>query len=297
MKIFAGIITYNPDMDKLMDNIKVVLPQVDGLLIVDNGSENTTDINKLIQRVNVEHNPNFTDILFRANEKNKGVAYALNQIMNKAESLGANWVLTLDDDTEIYPDLLSKYRKFIESEEVEGLASISCLRKDRQYKEKNRAVTVTEVVNSSCQEYDIVKTCITSGNLVLVDAWRQVKGFNNRLFIDMVDDDFCLKLGEKGYKIARLNTHGFLHEMGENIQHVSFMGKDKVVFGYSPIRKYYTARNIRYIVNRYHMGLNNEYTRYLIKRIVGTLFYEKNKLKGLTAYIKGYKAGRKLFVD
>ncbi len=294
-KIYAGIITYNPDIDKLMKNIIAVLPQVEGLLIVDNGSDNVSDINKLIQRVNVEHNPGFTDILFKTNDKNKGVAYALNQIMNKAESQGATWVLTLDDDTEVYPELVSMYKKFIDEGKVDNLASISCLRKDRQYKEKN--VAIKESVSHIGKEYDIVKTCITSGNLVFVDAWRKVKGFNNRLFIDMVDDDFCFRLGEQGYKIVRLNEYGFLHEMGENIMHVRFLGKDKVVFAYSPSRKYYTARNVRYMINRYDMGLNNEYTRYLFKRIVGTILYEKQKLKGLNAYIKGFKAGKKLYID
>lgn len=277
-KIYAGIISYNPDMDKLKRNISSVLPQVDGLVMVDNGSDNLQDIKTLISQAG-------ENLSLIENQGNKGVAYGLNQIMAHAEKAGVNWVLTLDDDSECYPGLIGMYRELIDSNRVDKLASITCLRKDRKYEEAEPV---------SQEGYTLVDICITSGNLVLVDAWMNVKGFNNKLFIDMVDDDFCYRLRRAGYNIARINQYGYLHELGNDLIKVKVFGREKTVFAYSPMRKYYTARNVRYMIRTYKLGIFNEYSSYLFKRVMGTLLYEKNKIKGLSAYLKGYKAGKKL---
>ncbi len=297
LKIFAGIIAYNPDMDKLRDNVSAIINQVDGLILVDNGSDNIEAVKAMIEAFD-------KNITFIENQDNKGVAYALNQIMKYAYKSGANWVLTLDDDSQCYHELVSMYKEFIASNQVEKLASITCLRKDRKYIENNSSGLSAKVSKNTViggadqmqysQEYSVVDTCITSGNLVLVDAWRAVKGFNNKLFIDMVDDDFCFRLRRAGYNIVRINRHGFLHELGNEIIKIKLFGREKIVFAYSPKRKYYTARNVRYMIRTYKLGLFNNYSSYLFKRVLGTLLYEKHKLTGLSAYIKGFRAGKSI---
>lgn len=288
LKIYAGIITYNPDIEKLRSNIVAIEPQVDGLVLVDNGSDNLSDIKNLI----VTYGDKVSVI---ENQSNKGVAYGLNQIFEYSSKQSADWVITLDDDSECYPELITMYKNFIETKKVQNLASLTCLREDRKYKEKNvsNIIGAADDIQAS-QEFSFVDSCITSGNMVLVDAWKKVKGFNNKLFIDMVDDDFCYRLRGQGYNIVRINKYGYLHELGEDIIKVKLLGKEKTVFAYSLKRKFYTARNVRYMVRTYKLGLCNSYYSYLFKRVVGTLLYEKNKLKGLNAYIKGYKAGKKL---
>lgn len=288
IKVYAGIITYNSDIQKLKANILSVLPQVEGLVVVDNGSDNISDIKDVIEQAG-------ENIALVENSNNRGVAYALNQIFKYADSSSANWVLTLDDDSECYPNLVGMYKEFIESDRVDNLASLTCLREDRKYKEKNipNIIGGADSVQFS-QEFSYVDTCITSGNLVSVEAWKKVKGFNNKLFIDMVDDDFCLRLRGAGYNIIRISQLGYLHELGNDIIKVRFFGREKTVFAYSLKRKYYTARNVRYLVRTYRLGFVNSYNAYLIKRVAGTLLYEKNKIKGLKAYIKGYKSGKKL---
>ena len=44
--INAGIVTYNPDMDRLSTNVEAIIKQVDYLTIVDNASDNITDIDE-----------------------------------------------------------------------------------------------------------------------------------------------------------------------------------------------------------------------------------------------------------
>ena len=48
MTRIAGIVTYNPELLRLKENIEHVICQVDMLLIYDNGSKNSNDIESII---------------------------------------------------------------------------------------------------------------------------------------------------------------------------------------------------------------------------------------------------------
>lgn len=304
-KIFAGIISYNPDIDRLRDNISSVLPQVQGLIVVDNASDNIADIIMLLDDFRGQSNLDMAgtskcNILLIENDKNTGVAHALNQIMKHVYSLDHQaWVLTLDQDTVIYDDLIDMYREFMDAHRTDSsmhVASLTSLRKDRNYTEHNHngEWNTSETGDEAGDGFTFVHTCITSGNLVSVAAWYKVRGFDERLFIDMVDDEFCLRLEEADYDIVRINRYGCLHELGSNLIRVHVLGKEKMIFAYPPMRKFYTARNIIYMIRRYRLGTANPYTSYLLKRMAGTLIYERHRIKGVMAYIRGICAGFRL---
>ena len=69
--VLVGIVTFNPDLGRLKDNINAVLVQVKHILIVDNGSDNFEEVNCLFS----------DDITIIKNVKNEGIAKALRQIM------------------------------------------------------------------------------------------------------------------------------------------------------------------------------------------------------------------------
>lgn len=52
MKIVAGIILYNPDIDRLMDNISAISPQVESIIIIDNNSINIIEFEEKLTRNN-----------------------------------------------------------------------------------------------------------------------------------------------------------------------------------------------------------------------------------------------------
>lgn len=47
MSYIAGIVLFNPEIDRLVDNIEAIYKQVDKLLLVDNDSKNIEDVEKL----------------------------------------------------------------------------------------------------------------------------------------------------------------------------------------------------------------------------------------------------------
>ncbi len=46
--ILAAIVPYNPDLERLQKNINAIEPQVEHLIIVDNGSKNINLISRIL---------------------------------------------------------------------------------------------------------------------------------------------------------------------------------------------------------------------------------------------------------
>ena len=97
MDISAGIILFNPDMNRLKENINAVIVQCTHIYLVDNGSSNIDEVIELLKRYN---QPQVSII---RNTVNQGIARALNQLTAAAQSDGFEWILTLDQDS-IAPD-------------------------------------------------------------------------------------------------------------------------------------------------------------------------------------------------
>ena len=267
-KIYAGIVTYNPDLTRLNEIISAVYPQADKLIIVDNGSVNYAEICELIKQ--------FPNVCMIHNHKNQGIAKALNQIMETAKAENANWVLSLDQDSVISDSLIAHYRPYLDTP---GLGMLTCILKDR-----NTTGFTAKNLNGECEE---VQRCITSGCLTSVEAWENVGRYDEKMFIDYVDYDLCMSLREHGYKIMRVNTEGILHELGHS-KDVRFNGKDTVVFNHSPMRKYHIVRN-RLYYTRKHASIVNTRLEYkgILKYVLTALIYEDNKISNLGAMIRG----------
>ena len=272
--IGAGIVTYNPDIERLKENINSIMSQVSQIVIVDNGSDNVEDICSMIE--------GNSGICMVWNEENGGIAKALNQIMHFADEHNWDWVLTLDQDSVTMPGLIDNYRKYMDYDKV---AMITCLFLDRNY-------GVQQEYEFS-EEYRYAERCITSGCLTKVAPCLETGGFDEGMFIDYVDFDMCYMLTERGYKILQSSFRGILHELG-NSQRKEFFGREVIVTNHSPSRRYYYSRNVVYFIRK-HRGYVSA-LRYYIKlygRLGVVLLYENNKFNklkyGLKGIIDGYK--------
>ena len=98
----AGIVLYNPDINRMKENINAIINQVDYVILVDNGSKNKSDIEAAI-----EHSfYNSDKLIINFSQKNNGIAWALNQIFKIAEEQSVKWVLTLDQDSVCPSDII-----------------------------------------------------------------------------------------------------------------------------------------------------------------------------------------------
>ena len=81
MKILAGITIYNPNIDRLKENIEAIFLQVEEVVCVDNGSDNYEHIKQLLLL-------DYPEVVVIQNKKNLGVAKALNQMFEYAKENG-----------------------------------------------------------------------------------------------------------------------------------------------------------------------------------------------------------------
>ncbi len=253
MKV-AGIITYNPDISRLQENVEAIYPQVDSLVIVDNGSSNCNDIQNLLKSK--------PKVRYALNSNNAGVAKALNVMASKTVELGAEWLLTLDQDSVVAENMMAEYAKYT-SDSTVGI--ITC-----RYVDRN----TDNIDQISPQENRFIPRCITSGTYMNLNVWKHIGGFYEPLFIDQVDFDYCYTLKEHGYRILQVGNTYLLHEIGKS-KPVTLFGNYHIAFNHSPSRYYYMIRNMIVVAKRHHMW--RHFIHVIPRRILIVNKFEKDR--------------------
>lgn len=268
-KVYAGIVTFNPNLKVLEDNVLSVYKQVSEIVIVDNASENIEKISEIIGQ--------FNNIVLIKNYENKGIAYALNQLMNFGESNLYTYMLTLDQDSKCPKNYIQDMLPFFKIDKKIGI--VAPVIKDIN----------VGIVGHSPSPYGYVKTCITSGSIVSIEAWKNIGGYDELLFIDSVDFDFCYRLRKAKYLILQTDRKYLIHEIGDG-EIKKFLFWKVNVTNHSPFRKYYISRN-----NIYYPLKNRMYIRFLrgvfrdLCLIFIVLFYEESKVSKIKNIIQGMR--------
>lgn len=280
----AVIVTYNPNVSRLIECVKQVSAQVKRVIIIDNNSENRHEI------VNMSSDLCNTEIILL--DQNVGIATAINTAVEKLE-INTQWLLTLDQDSIISDNLIETYNKHIN---INMLAILTPIIIDsRRY---NPVVKYTSAITQ-------VNQCIQSGSLFNIKILRKLGGFNDWLFIDYVDYDYCYRVVESDYIIYRVNNVILNQEFGDIsdskfkvlfeklwlLTRWSFFKKLTYVPNISSWRTFYTVRN-RIFCMKYLSKRN------LIKEVLLTPFiYLKiilrgaNRIKILKSIVSGTREG------
>lgn len=270
-KICAGIVTYEPEINRFSDNYNSIIGQVSFVVIVDNGSNNIDEIRNFVH--------DKKNVYLLENKKNMGIAFALNQIFNFAIDKKQEWVLTLDQDSICSTEIISKYRSFSNLDNI----GIYCPRVN--YNESNQ-------VQEAVSETLYIEACMTSGSLTLVEAWKICKGFDDWMFIDLVDNDFCMRLKLNNYKVIRINSATINHSLGEQKFINLPFGKRIFFYNHSPLRNYYFVRNSVYFIRKYWNEIDKIHQiLVLIYWESKKLIFEGNKFKIINSIIIGIKDG------
>ena len=268
-KVVAGIVSFNPDLSLLLQEVKTLMHIGMDIIVVDNGSSNVNDISSLLEDL---------PICFIKNGENLGVAHALNEIFEKAIDMQAKAVLTLDQDSLLPDNLLS----LITTNFFENNIGIVC--PSISYYGKSQKKQINMLVE--------VKWAITSGSLIKVDVWKKIGGFNDLLFIDYVDFDFCYRIRSKGYKIYQHRDVVFEHRLGENERRNFLFWKISII-SHSPIRYYYKTRNVVFLRRKKELSLLS-CLKIILRMKIDVLFESETKRKKRMIK-KGIRDGKMLY--
>lgn len=269
--VVAGIVLYNPDIERLQENLSHIVGQVAKVVCVDNGSKNIDAVNCLLK--------NYENVEIVYFSQNKGIACALNEIVRYAEKSSFSWVLTLDQDSVCDDSIVQHYRKYIEKNETKRIGCITCFIKDRNFSDNS----------NKYREQDILY-CITSGSLMNVAAMRDVGYFDEKMFIDKVDVDICINLRNHGYRIVQIGYVGLLHEIGHAKQ-INLGFRKWELYNHSSFRRYYMCRNASYLLLKYR---SYYVLSFFLKEIFQTILvflFEKEKLLKLKVSVVGFIKG------
>jgi rhamnosyltransferase len=271
MKLAAIIVVYQPDVRALINNILSLVDDVDQLLIYKN-SEIEIDECHFSQYLH--------KIKYLGNGNNIGIAGALNEGVKWAFENSFTHLLTLDQDSFFLKSHLEKFKIKIENSSLYEVG-VFC----PNFEDRGSLSVKSE------DSYVEVADAITSGSIYPLQVFEKCGLFEDKLFIDAVDYEFCYRM----YKTKGLITVIFpeiilKHEVGY---------PTKIMFGlvtdnYSAFRTYYIVRN-HIVMWRRHSDLF-QYKKNLVKnhilcRIVKILIGEKDKFAKIKSIVVGIYDG------
>lgn len=271
MKIAGVVVWYNPSNDDI-NNIKSYINEVDKLYIIDN-TEGKKNDSKLISNKKIE---------YIYNNKNIGIASALNLAAQKAIKDNYKYLLTMDQDSKFINNNLKRLIDTVEKTDMKKIGIVSPWHKTKLKTEKPK------------EEIDYPLDVMTSGNILNLEIYKKIDGFKDFLFIDGVDIEYCLNLKKHGYRIMRVNSVELEHDLGD-IFYKKFFKKEFMCDNHNYIRIYYMARNYRYIRDNYK-DVAPEFCNILVKikgLIFKIIFYEDDKYKKLKSIYIGIRDYKK----
>lgn len=269
MKIAAIVIVYHPDENELVNNILSYIENVDLLIVWDNTQKGASclPLNALTSYQN--------KIKWLGESENRGIGYALNIAAQNALINKYDWLLTMDQDSSFEGNLF--FEQFHQMEK-ENLGIVSPVHHISKF---NVSVTLPHII-------DIIAT---SGNLVNLEKWKLVGGFDEGFFIDEVDHDFCLKLKERGVKVVEFKNILLNHQLG-NITTIKTLRGNMFTFSlHSPLRTYYIFRNGLYMLDKYKNRfpeLEKQRKRMLKIELKHIILYSDKKFQKLGYALRGF---------
>ncbi|MDD5717849.1 MAG: glycosyltransferase family 2 protein [Sulfuricurvum sp.] len=268
-KIAAAIILYHPDLS-VLQNINSYLSDVDILFAIDNSEvTNPSFVEKIIR------NPK---IHYLSNHGNKGIAYALNVGAKKAMEMGYHWLLTMDQDSHATTTMIQEMFKCSTEKDLSKISIIAPFHANPYHRFPSTDLQCSRVL-----------TTMTSGNLLNLEAYAVIGPFRDDLFIDYVDNEYCLRSTSLGFTVIQANKAILNHNLGNLKQH-TFFWKKFYSTNHSPIRRYYAFRNRSKIIELYTelfpLYCRFEKSRFFVDSII-ILLYEKQKFSKFKMMLRG----------
>ena len=278
--VLAVIVSYN-GLAKIRQTVDALRGQVGYIHIVDNGS----GAESLGVLDSLKREPGVT---VECLSENRGVAHALNRGVERARQMGCTWLLTMDQDSIASPRMVETLLTCRESYYAgdQAVVSLSPVIIDQHYRgiAENRKPR---------QRHEARLVVITSGHLVKLSAYDKIGTYDERMFIDSVDFEFCLRLKAAGLKTIRCYDAKLYHSLGAK-KSFRLLCWPITITTHSPIRRYYIIRNHVYITSKYlfrfpmwcirkHLGM--------LALIFQILLFETDKLENYRQILRGFLDG------
>lgn len=233
----AIIICFHPDPVKLGRLITTIAPSVERVILFDNGGLDLASLPAIGGKLSVETRGGV----------NLGVATGLNLSAKAAFDKGDRYAVSFDQDSLPEPNMIEVLMSELRDARCRSMrvAAIGPQTIDVRCGSLRRSPFVRtdgrNSVNWKGEGTEVVSLLITSGCLFDLHAWKEVP-FDDRLFIDYVDFNWCWRLSQRGYVLLGTTRATLRHELSAGLRDAGRITLTK----YGATRRYYQSRNALY---------------------------------------------------
>jgi len=266
------IVTYDPDSGILSSQLDALTSQVATIVMVDNGSK--PDIQEYLHRAESER----IGVKLISLGSNYGIAHAQNVGIRETIAQGKRYVLLLDHDSIPAENVIQRLYATAETlrrRNVKLGALGVRLIEPRTGKENGfyllKAGTWRRIRCN--RESDEIVECDylnSSGTFLPVETIEEAGYFDELLFIDHVDTDWCMRAKSKGFRFFGVCSTEIHHYMGESIARFWCFGW-RAMPRRTPRRHYFIVRNSLWLYRRSYVPFFWKLNNFL--KLIFTLIY------------------------
>lgn len=250
--VCAVIVSFQPNLQQLKRLIDALQPQVDDIVLVDNGSD--TDIvtwTKCLSNISALH--------VYCLGLNSGIAAAQNLGLKKVHDLSSSHVIFFDQDSCPAPDMVQQLLCVLLERQKNGekIASVGPRFIDNRLDNfppfvRIRGFKYERQPCMSSNSVVLVDYLIASGCLIPMSTFAAVGAMQEELFIDYVDIEWGLRAKSQGFVSYGVCAALMYHNLGD--KPISFAGR--YYPARSAIRHYYMFRNAVWMYRQPWLPLN-----------------------------------------
>lgn len=278
------IVTYNPEINKLKEQLLKLKSDNLNIVIVNNG-ENFDLIE--VPVINLK--------------RNEGIATAQNVGVNfLKENTDVKYLFFFDQDSvfdaQFLGTMLNEWDRLAKVDFNIGILSPNLIdKKSNNFLAINQICgkKIVKVYLTSKTIQEISNTLpISSGIMISLDVYDQIGGLDDKLFIDWVDLDLDFRVLDAGYNIYTTVNAQLYHSIGKSSEKSLFLKKIHP-FNYPLFREFYFSRNAVYSYKKYSKkfpGIKKLVYKSLLFRII-TAFYEDHTFSRLKVIFRGILCG------
>lgn len=283
-KVYAVVISFNPDLKLLNDEYVSISNQVDGVFYVDNNSRNKTEVEQWSKDKKKAY--------FIWIDSNEGIGAAQNIGIKKALEQGATHVVIFDQDSVMADDfvasLLQTEQEALSDGYNVGLTGPVYYSPDDNYPYPALDVSdgrVKRIPLDSFEKYLVTSHIIASGELIRAEVFRNAGLMREDLFIGFIDFEYCFRAKKFGYDTIVSKKAIMKHKMGD--KQIDILGRKIGI--YSPFRRYFDCRNTLLIQNDgiFPKALRRYYLKLLCGKILVSLIYGPHRFQQLRYCLRG----------
>jgi len=259
------LVLYKPNSNEIK-KIAQYMNYVEKIYIYDNSETSSL---KIITEITSK-----TNFQYYFNGENDGISIAYNKMAEDVVNDGFDFFLALDQDSTIAQTSFSSALKSLSSTDNVAIYAMNTILNSRLITDTNRKLTD-------------ISFAITSGSIFNIRIFIDNGGYDENLFIDGVDIEYCLRALKNRQKIKLLNGINLYQQLGQG--RANLLG----IYEHNPLRNYYIYRNRFYVIRKYpyyFKGFKIIKFLYLscLKQILSIILFESDKLKKLKYLYKGY---------